>query len=168
MYHKQFRNGINSAILIWLLNMFCLYFAGRFSGNGYVYWGAGVISATAVVAITYLPNHDLKDLGLYPKYLKQDGIVMCCILVIELLIGVCMFRMSWGYAIRSWLYCIFWIALQEELVYRGFIQSHLFSPRINRKVPRHISPIRCRSDHGMVCLRSNCVLRFSYTFCIVG
>ena len=134
MYHKQFRNGINSAILIWLLNMFCLYFAGRFSGNGYVYWGAGVISATAVVAITYLPNHDLKDLGLYPKYLKQDGIVMCCILVIELLIGVCMFRMSWGYAIRSWLYCIFWIALQEELVYRGFIQSHLFSPRINRKV----------------------------------
>ncbi|MDY6361645.1 MAG: hypothetical protein SPL23_10785, partial [Lachnospiraceae bacterium] len=95
MYHKQFRNGINSAILIWLLNMFCLYLAGRFSGNGYVYWGAGVISATAVVAITYLPNHDLKDLGLYPKYLKQDGIVMCCILVIELLIGVCMFRMSW-------------------------------------------------------------------------
>ncbi len=147
MYHKQFRNGINSAILIWMLNMLCLYLAGRFSSNGYVYWGVGVISATAVVVITYLQNHDLRDLGFYPKYLKQDGIAMCCILVIELLIGVYMFHISWAQAIRSWLYYIFWIALQEELVYRGFIQSHLFSPRINRKVSYLIGAAMFAASH---------------------
>lgn len=133
MYHKQFRNGIYFAILIWLLKMLCLYLAGRFSDNDYVYWGMGVISATAVVVITYLQNHNLKDLGFYSKHLKQDGITMCIMLVIELLIGVYMFRMSWAHAIRSWLYYIFWIALQEELIYRGFIQNHLFLPRISRK-----------------------------------
>lgn len=133
MYNKQFKNGIYFAIAIWLLNMLCLYLAGRFSCNDYVYWGAGIIPTIAVVTITYLQNHDLKDLGFYPKHLKQDGIVMCCVLIIELLIGVYLFHMSWESAIHRWLYYIFWIALQEELVYRGFIQSLLFLPRINRK-----------------------------------
>ena len=147
MYHKQFRNGIYSAILIWLLNMLYLYLAGKFSDNGYVYWVAGIIPAAAAAVISYLSNHDFKDLGFYPKHLKQDSIVMCCMLVIELLIGVYMFRMSWAHAIRSWLYYVFWIAMQEEIIYRGFIQSHLFSPRINRKVSYLIGAALFAASH---------------------
>ena len=147
MYKKQFKNSIYFAIAIWLLDMLCLYISGRFSGNDCLCWIVGIIPTIAVMTITYLQNHDLKDLGFYPKHLKQDGIVMCCVLVIELLIGFYLFHMSWEYAIHSLLYYIFWIALQEELVYRGFIQSHLFLSCINRKASYLIGAAMFAASH---------------------
>ena len=148
MYHKQFKNGIAFAILIWSLDMLCLYLTGRFLDNEYVYWGLRIIPVTAVVLVAYVQNHDLKSLGFYPDHLKHDGIVMLCLLVIELLVGVYLYHMPWEYAVGGWLYFIFWVVLQEELVYRGFIQSHLFSSHISRK--------------------ASCVLRFSHTSYIAG
>lgn len=147
MYHRQFKNGVFSAVLIWLLNMLCLYLAGRFSDNDLLYWGTGIVPAAAVVFITYRQDHGLKDLGFYPDHLKHDGTAMFCMLIIELLIGVYWIRMPWKHAVRSWLYYIFWIVLQEELVYRGGIQSHLFSPRLNRKVSYLIGAVMFSASH---------------------
>jgi membrane protease YdiL (CAAX protease family) len=120
---------------------------GRFSENAYVYWCVGVIPAAAVVVITCLQNHDIRDLGFYPDHLACDGIVMSCMLIVELLIGVCLLHMSWRHAVTNWLYYIFWVALQEELVYRGFIQSHLFSPHLNRKVSYLIGAAMFSASH---------------------
>ena len=78
MYHKQFKNGIAFAILIWSLDMLCLYLTGRFLDNEYVYWGLRIIPVAAVVLVAYVQNHDLKSLGFYPDHLKHDGIVMLC------------------------------------------------------------------------------------------
>ena len=54
MYHKQFNNGIAFAILIWSLNMLCLYLTGRFLDNEYVYWGLRIIPVAAVVLVAYV------------------------------------------------------------------------------------------------------------------
>ena len=147
MYHKWFKNGIAFAILIWSLDMLCLYLTGRFLDNEYVYWGLRIIPVTAVVLVAYMQNHDLRSLGFYPDHLKHDGIVMLCLLVIELLVGVYLYHMPWEYAVGGWLFYIFWVVLQEELVYRGFIQSHLFSSHISRKASYLIGAAMFSASH---------------------
>jgi len=161
MYHERPRGDETYAFLVWGVEMFCLYIAGKFADNSLVYWCTGVIAPGLAILISLKHDHSLKELGLYPNHLKRDSAVMLCAFAAELLIGVYIYGMSLEYALPAIAYYIVWIAVPEEILFRGLIQSHLFrfpstensSTAWAPPCSRHrIFPIKCRSGHGMRCL----------------
>lgn len=134
MYHERPRGDETYAFLVWGVQMFCLYIAGKFADNSLVYWCTGVIAPGLAILISLKHDHSLKELGLYPNHLKRDLAVMLCAFAAELLIGVYIYGMSLEYALPAIAYYIVWIAVPEEILFRGLIQSHLFSLPVNRKL----------------------------------
>ena len=128
MYHERPRGDETYAFRVWGVEMFCLYIAGKFADNSLVYWCTGVIAPGLAILISLKHDHSLKELGLYPNHLKRDSAVMLCAFAAELLIGVYIYGMSLEYALPAIAYYIVWIAVREEILFRGFIQLSVRPP----------------------------------------
>jgi membrane protease YdiL (CAAX protease family) len=134
MYHKRPQRDIFYAFLVFIVELLCLCIAGRYSDNQNIYWITGIVPTVLVITISLIRERSLKDVGFYGKHIKQDALIMLSLLAVTLIIGCTLYKMQLPFAIRNILYYFFWIALQEEIVYRGFIQSHLFSLSADSKV----------------------------------
>ena len=152
MYHERPRGDETYAFLVWGVQMLCLYIEGKFADNSLVYWCAGVIAPGLAILISLKHDHSLKELGLYPNHLKRDSAVMLCAFAAELLIGVYIYGMSLEYALPAIAYYIVWIAVREEILFRGVYTKPPFFA--SRQPKTHLLHGR-RPVHGITYSLSN-------------
>lgn len=120
------------ALMVYAAECVCLYIEGRYSDSQVIYWTLGQAPTVLAVVLTLLRDHRLKNLGFYPGHLKKDAFLLFLMVVAQILAGVYGRQMEWGTALRRFTYYFLWIALGEELLFRGFIQSFLFGLRMPR------------------------------------
>jgi len=65
---------------------------------------------------------------------KRNASLAIGIVVVSVVVAVCFGTADASAIVRGVLYYLFYIALQEELIFRGFLQNYLFGLRTNKIV----------------------------------
>lgn len=147
IYSERPKTDILFAIVLWLFDLICLYIMGAHSDNSWIYWSLGLLPTIIVTIAVIAHDNSLEPLGFCKTNLKTDFLLMIGLLIIEFQIGVILYGMTYEYALKSILYYFFWIALQEEILYRGFLQGYLFSITKSRIVAYCIGAVLFSVSH---------------------
>lgn len=90
--------------------------------------------AVCGIAIVLIKDKNVTDLGFTKEKLKVNLIISCSIVILTFIISVIMGKHSISELIKNSLYYLFYVALVEEVTFRGIIQNYLFGLKCNKYI----------------------------------
>lgn len=94
-----------------------------------IYW----LLFISAILIVLVKDRNLIDLGFSTEKLKVNCLIMSGIIVIAFGLTVVFGHHSLPKLAKAASYYLFYVAMVEEVIFRGFLQNYLFGFRINRK-----------------------------------
>ncbi len=135
MYKEKNKIYFIIALIYWILHMTGLLIMGILYKNGIqnyniIYWLTFIIG----VLIVIIKDKSIINLGFTKEKIKTNLILSFLLIIITFTISVIIGKYPLLKLIKYSLYYLFYIALVEEIVYRGFIQNYLFGLKCNKYI----------------------------------
>ena len=126
MYLRKPKSCVLLAVVYYAVVLAGMYAIARLQYRGVRWYPLLYLLLAGLPAVWVLfREKDLASVGI-PKEGKSRDLLLAGLIVAALVTGACLLgRRSVGENIRMALYYLFCIALVEEMVYRGFLQSYL-------------------------------------------
>ncbi len=127
MYEKREHMCAVLACMYYAVLVICYFCMGILYTHGFRYlslfsWALSVLA----VSIVFYTDHNFKAPGFYGEKTKANLIIACIIAAVCSVIGFCFSPLPASKVLYGIAYYLFYIALQEEVIFRGFLQSYLF------------------------------------------
>ncbi|NLD26920.1 MAG: CPBP family intramembrane metalloprotease [Acholeplasmataceae bacterium] len=137
--HSYTKKEAASALIVWILWLIILAMMGILYRNNLRYFGDGIYFAFAIALFVYvlLIGRKPGSLGLTFRKLKEScilgAVLALIILIIQIVIGLVEGRglTKLSTLAYNFFYYFIQIALVEEIIFRGFIQTRLFGFKKN-------------------------------------
>ena len=126
MYNSRQRRDACIALLLYGAELLILYGMGRLclAGRAYSFLRWLVPAVAAVIA--WKKDRSLVVLGFGKGHLRTDTVILTAWLAVSFCIGLFVMQKPYPEIWPEACYYLFAVALCEEVLYRGFLQNHLF------------------------------------------
>ncbi len=125
MYKEKDRSYFLIAVIYWVMFMAALLLMSVLSTKGikndFIQWGFTAITILFVA----VKDKNLTNVGFTTEKLKTNLIISCSVIVVSFLVGVAFGKYSLSTLFKRSLRQLFYTAVQEEIICRGFLQNYL-------------------------------------------
>lgn len=135
MYQAKDKQYAIIAVLYYFVMMLSYAIMGSLyqRGMGYysiIHW----LLMIGVVLIVTIKDKSVRELGFTKEKLKPNLLISGAIVVVSIGAAFLYTDKSVNTIAEETLYLLFFIALPEEIIFRGFMQNYLFGVNVNRKI----------------------------------
>lgn len=135
MYNKHSKTQGRIAVFYEIALLAAFFLMGYLFDRGIrayviIYW----ILFISAILIVLIKDKNLIDLGFSTEKLKVNCLIMLGIIAMAFGLTVAFSHHSLLKLVKAACYYLFYIAMVEEVIFRGFLQNYLFGFRINRKM----------------------------------
>lgn len=103
--------------------------------NGVQYYSLISWILFGIVIVTVLiVDKNIVGLGFLKEKVKRNLLISCIIVIISLCVAFIFSEYSAFRIFKRAVYYLFYIAMMEEIIFRGFIQNYLFGFKINKYI----------------------------------
>lgn len=135
MYKNKDKNYAVIAIIYYVLFILGYILMGILYKCGVKYYSViQWLFLIIAIVIVLIKDKGILNLGFSKENLKRNLLFSGIIVAISIIFAFLYTERSDSVIVKSVLYYLFYIAFQEEVIFRGFIQNYLFGLCINRKV----------------------------------
>lgn len=163
MYQTKNKTYAAIAILYFIAMMFGYYFMGVLykSGNKY-FSGVQWLFLIIAVLIVLIKDKSFSNLGFTKEKIKSNLLIVAIIIAASIAFAFLYTDRSAAVIAKAASYYLFYVALLEEIIFRGFMQNYLFGLRLNRKLIYIIGAVFFSLVHLPFQMFVNDMLSFSY------
>lgn len=86
------------------------------------------------VLIVIIKDKSIRNLGFTSEKIKMNVLFAGVIIAVTIVFAFLFTNRSANVIVKAIFYYLIYIALQEEIIFRGFIQNYLFGLKVNRKI----------------------------------
>lgn len=115
-----------------------------------------------VVLIVIIKDKSIRDLGFTKEKLKPNLLISGAIVIASIGVAFLYTDKSVNTIAEETLYLLFFIALPEEIIFRGFMQNYLFGLNINRKIVYIIGAVMFSLMHLLFQMYAKDMVSWSY------
>ncbi len=163
MYQTKNKTYAMIAVLYFIAMMFGYYLMGVLykSGNKY-FSGVQWLFLIIAVLIVLIKDKSFSNLGFTKEKIKSNLLIAAIIAAASIAFAFLYTDMSAAVIAKAASYYLFYVALLEEVIFRGFMQNYLFGLRLNRKMIYIIGAVFFALVHLPFQMFVNDMLSFSY------
>ncbi|MGI6462053.1 MAG: CPBP family intramembrane glutamic endopeptidase [Candidatus Scatomorpha sp.] len=163
MYQTKNKTYAAIAIIYFIAMMFGYYLMGVLykSGNKYfsgIQWSFLIIA----VLIVLIKDKSFSNLGFTKEKIKSNLLFAAIIAAASIAFAFLYTDRPAAVIAKAALYYLFYVALLEEIIFRGFMQNYLFGLRLNRKIIYAIGAVFFSLVHLPFQMFVNDMISFSY------
>ncbi len=135
MYQTKKKNYAIIAIVYFIVMMFGYLIMGVLHKCGVEYYSIiQWLFLIGTVLIVIIKDKNIINLGFTRKKVKWNALFAGLIIAVAIIFAFLFTDRSANIIIKAVFYYLIFIAFQEEIIFRGFIQNYLFGLSANRKV----------------------------------
>lgn len=135
MYQTKKKNYAIIAIVYFIVMMFGYLIMGVLHKCGVEYYSIiQWLLLIGAVLIVIIKDKNIINLGFTRKKVKWNALFAGLIIAVAIIFAFLFTDRSANIIIKAVFYYLIFIAFQEEIIFRGFIQNYLFGLSANRKV----------------------------------
>lgn len=127
MYEKKEKTYFIIALWFWIMNLVVFFIMGILYKKNVPHYNALYYALFAAgIGIALCKDRSIKNLGLTGEKIKSSLVIAGIIIAMAFLTSIFVSGLPVNRLLRGAVYYLFYIALVEEVLYRGLIQSYLF------------------------------------------
>ena len=144
MYQTKNKTCVVIAVLYFIAMMFGYYLMGVLykSGNKY-FSGIQWLFLIIAVLIVLIKDKSFSNLGFTKEKIRSNLLIAAIIVAASIAFAFLYTDRSAAVIAKAASYYLFYVALLEEIIFRGFMQNYLFGLRLNRKIIYAIGAAFC-------------------------
>lgn len=165
MYQTKKKNYAIIAIIYFIVMMFGYLIMGILYKHGVEYYSIiQWLLLIVAVLIVIIKDKSIVNLGFTRKKIKWNALFAGVIIAVAIVFAFLFTDRSTNIIIKAVFYYLIFIAFQEEIVFRGFMQNYLFGLNANRKIIYIIGAVLFALMHLPFQMFVNDMVSLSYVF----
>jgi len=135
MYKEKNKSYFIIAIIYWIIYMISLLLMGVLYKRGFKYYYIIYLLIALIGIITVIiKDKNIKNLGFRKDKIKVNLIISFIIIFLTFITSIILSDYSLLKLIKGSLYYLLYVALLEEIIFRGFIQNYLFGLKCKKYI----------------------------------